>query len=143
MHAGMFEIKCSRCGTLNSFFEKMREQVIITDPKGVILYANDLVETTTGYSAKDIIGAKPSLWGKQMPNKFYQKLWDVIKNKKLPIKVKVKNKHKNGTIYHAEIHINPILDTNGKVRFYIGIEKIINKSKKNDQSSPPSRRQKT
>ena len=125
-HVDIFEVKCSRCGTLNSIFENMQEQVIITDPEGVILYTNEVVEKMTGYSPKEIIGNKPSLWGKQMSKEFYKEMWDVIKNKKQSIKVSLKNKNKEGKIYNVQLRISPILDAEGEVVFYVGIERLIN-----------------
>ena len=41
------EIKCLRCGTLNRIFEKMIEQVIITDKEGKVLFINKAVEAQT------------------------------------------------------------------------------------------------
>ena len=108
-HNNTFEVKCSRCGTLNSVFENMQEQIVITNPEGIILYANEVVEEITGYSPKEIIGGNPSLWGKQMSKEFYKKMWSVIKEKKQSIQVVVKNKRKDGKKYEAELRISPIL----------------------------------
>ena len=121
---GRVEIKCARCGTLNSVFEEVREQFIITDPEGRIIYANEMTEIMTGYDSKELIGSRPSLWGKQMPSAFYQKMWDVIKNKKKSLKAIVHNKRKDGTLYNALLQISPILNTAGKVQFYVGIETL-------------------
>jgi PAS domain S-box-containing protein len=77
------EIKCRRCGTLNRTFEQMNEQVIITDPKGKILFINQALEKTTGYSTHEAIGKTPAeLWGGQMSKEFYTKIWDTIKKQK-------------------------------------------------------------
>ncbi len=137
-HDGLFEVKCSRCGTLNSVFEKMQEQVVITDPEGTILYTNELVENITGFKPQEIIGARPSLWGKQMPHDFYKQMWDVIKVEKKSIKVIVKNKRKDGSTYYANLRISPVLDVDGEVRFYVGIETVINNLKEHDQSTSPT-----
>lgn len=119
-----FEVKCLRCGTLNCIFEHMNDQVIITDPDGIILYTNGMVEKITGYSTEEIIGKRPSLWGNQMPREFYKALWHTIKAEKKEVKVTVKNKRKNGTFYTAELRISPILDTRGAVMFFVGIEEV-------------------
>ncbi len=121
---GNFEVKCLRCGTLNYFFEHMNEQVIITDPDGVILYTNGVVEKITGYSVDEIIGKRPSLWGNQMPREFYRVMWHTIKVEKREVKVTLRNKRKDGTFYNADLRISPVLDTRGNVRFFVGIEGI-------------------
>ena len=122
----IFEVKCIRCGTLNSIFEKMNDQVVITDQQGIILYTNDAIESVTGYSQKEVIGKTPSLWGGQMPKLFYEKMWDTIKNKKESITVRLKNKRKDGTLYNAELRISPVFNAEGEPQFYIGIETVIN-----------------
>src|SRR3989344_1499543 len=117
-----YEIKFRKCGTLNIIFEQMKEQIIITDPKGIILYVNAAVENITGYSIEEIIGKKPSLWGKQMSEKFYRELWEKIKIKKRATTVRIINKKKTGEQYAAHLRISPILDTSKNVRFFVGIE---------------------
>jgi PAS domain S-box-containing protein len=120
-----YEIKCIRCGTLNFVFSDNKDQIILTDPDGIILYANDLLETVTGYSLKEVLGQKPSVWGGLMPKSFYKEMWINIKDKKKSIQVEVKNKRKNGELYDAQLTISPILDTKGEIKFFIGIETLI------------------
>lgn len=133
---GAIEIKCTRCGSLNIMCEKMDEQVIVTNPEGVILYTNGAVQRTTGYSLSEVIGQKPSLWGGQMSPEFYKVLWHTIKVKKESCKVTVRNKRKDGTLYDALLQISPVLDTTGEIRFFVGVETVINNSKNNDNTSP-------
>ena len=121
----VLEIKCVRCGTLNSIFRGVLDQVIVTDPEGFILYANSLVETITGYSFIEVIGKKPSLWGDQMPESFYEKMWQTIKIKKKPIMVIVNNQKKNGTLYKAKLQITPVFGVNGEIKMFVGVERVI------------------
>lgn len=121
-----FEIKCIRCGALNVLFRDNQEQIIITDPLGVILYANNLTEIVTGYKLEEIIGKKPSLWGGLMPKEFYQSMWKTIRDEKKNIQVELRNRRKNGEEYLANLIISPILNTDGEVKFYVGIESIKN-----------------
>lgn len=103
--------------------------VIITDNLGVIIYANDAIVNTTGYSRKEIIGKKPSLWGRQMSREFYENFWKIIKTDKQPFVGELKNIRKNGEIYEVELRVWPILDDKGEVLFYVGIEHDITKTK--------------
>lgn len=120
------EIKCLRCGTFNSIFHGVKDQVIITDPDGTVLYANSLVESVTGYTLAEILGRKPSLWGGQMTPRFYREMWRRIKVKKETIVVKVKNKKKDGTTYQALLRISPIFGLKGEIKMFVGIETVIN-----------------
>jgi len=122
-HHGNFEIKCPRCGVLNTILEHMISQVIVTDPEGVILYINKAAEIATGYFAHEAIGKKiGDLWGKQMPEAFYKELWDTIKGEKKTFTGTIKNRRKSGELYDVELVVSPILDHQGGVIFYIGIE---------------------
>lgn len=97
--------------------------IVVTDPKGTIVYANKAVETITEYSLSEIIGATPKLWGGQMEPEFYKNMWAVISNKKV-FEGRVQNKKKTGTLYWATMKITPILDPAAPETpiGYIGIE---------------------
>lgn len=105
------------------------DHIIITDPNATILYANDAVGHVTGYSPKEVIGKRPSLWGKQMPPAFYTNFWKRIKVEKKDYIGEIKNRRKNGEHYDAEIKVAPVLDSHGKVIFFVGIERDITKLK--------------
>lgn len=121
----ILELKCLRCGTLNALFKEVKDQVIITDLEGTILYANSLVESITGYTLVEILGKKPSLWGGQMPASFYKKMWTEIKVKKKPFVTEIHNKKKDGTLYKAILRISPVLSADGEVKMYVGMESVV------------------
>ncbi len=73
-----FDIKCVRCGYINSVDLNCNRQVILTDKDGIILYVNEEVEKVTGYSKKEILGEKPAIWGNNMSKEFYQDMWHKI-----------------------------------------------------------------
>lgn len=106
------------------------EHIIITDKNGKIIFANDAVTRITGYPNAEIIGQYPSLWGKQMPSEFYSMLWNTIAVKKQRFTGEIRNKRKNGEIYIAEADITPILDSNGEVEFFVGIERDVTNERK-------------
>ena len=118
-------IKCTRCGSLNSIFKGVTEQVIITDKDGLIVYANSMVESNTGYSLQEILGKKPSLWGGQMSKEFYKEMWRVIKVEKKSVAVEVRNKKKDGTFYNAKLRISAVFGIDNEVKMFVGIETVI------------------
>jgi PAS domain S-box-containing protein len=120
-----YEIKCNRCGNLNLMFEEMNEQVVVTDPNGIILYANGITEKLSGYSRQEIIGSNPSLWGGQMPKEFYEKMWHALKVDKRSVRVMVRNKKKTGEPYDAVLSISPILDASGEIALFVGTERLV------------------
>lgn len=121
-----FDIKCVRCGHLNSIIKEYDRQVLITDKNGIIVYINEQVTIATGYSSEEVIGKTPAVWGSQMTQEFYEKMWDQIAVQKKAIVAKVTNKHKSGKLYKVIMRISPILDVNGEVEFFIGMETLNN-----------------
>lgn len=119
------EIKCLRCGEINTIIGGVHDQVFITDDKGRILYVNDEVEKVTGYKFDEIVGKTPAIWGKQMPHAFYEKMWMDILKKKKAIAVRVTNKRKDGRLYPVLLKISPILDENSEVNYFLAIETMI------------------
>jgi len=119
-HLAVLEIKCNRCDTFNRFTLQGNLQVIVTDREGVIVYANDLVSQTTGYNKNEIIGSRPSLWGKQMSKGFYARLWKRILGKQ-ETTVQLTNKRKDGSSYQAVVTIVPIADKNGSIKHFLGM----------------------
>ena len=118
-------IKCTRCGSINSIFRGVTEQVVITDPEGIILYANPLVESVTGYSLTEVLGKRPSLWGGQMSKEFYEEMWRVIKVEKKPTVVVVKNKKKDGSFYYARLKISPVFGLGEDIKMFVAIERVV------------------
>jgi PAS domain S-box-containing protein len=110
------------------------DHIIITDPDAEVLYANHAAELITGYSAEEMSGKTPALWGGLMSDEFYQKMWNTIKDKKVPFIGESQNRHKNGETYIAELKISPILDDSGNIKFYVGIERDITKAKEIDRA---------
>lgn len=114
--------------------EKTESQIVFTDPGGLVLYANNGMEKTTGFSSGEIIGTKAGkLWGNLMDRGFYTRLWNQISKEKLPFSAELVNKKKNGETYFAEINITPVLDIKGEVEFYVGIERDITYIKEMDK----------
>ena len=109
------------------------DHVVITNPEGVITYANKAATKITGYSLEEMVGKKPSLWGGQMPKEFYEKFWRTIKSDKKPFWSELTNKRKGGELYEAELRVSPILDENGNLLFFVGIERDISKVKAVDK----------
>ncbi len=108
--------------------------VTITDGDGTILYVNKSIERVTGFHSEEVIGKNPSLWGKQMSAEFYEKMWDAIKVKRVTFACEVTNKKKNGDAYISELHIVPLVNEDGEVDFFVGVERDITKLKEVDKA---------
>jgi diguanylate cyclase (GGDEF)-like protein/PAS domain S-box-containing protein len=93
---------------LKEAIEKSYQWVLITDEKGKILYANDVVEKLSGYSRSEIIGKTPNVFNSSYHNGgFYEKMWDAIKNRKIFEDLFIE-KNKNGEYFYLKLKIIPV-----------------------------------
>lgn len=122
---------------LNKFklaVDNASDDIIITDSKGVILYANAASEKNNGYLIAEIIGKTPAIWGGQMSKEFYANFWKTIKEDKKACICEMINKRKNGELYNAEIRVSPIINNKNEVEFFVGISHDITKLKELDRA---------
>ncbi|MBN1779147.1 MAG: PAS domain S-box protein [Candidatus Buchananbacteria bacterium] len=113
------------------------DHIVITDQDGTILYANKGMEKITGFKIKEVLGKKvgsKATWGGLMDSDFYKKMWNTISVKKQVFIGELKNHRKNGVQYETSASISPILNQNGKVVFFVGIERDITKEKEVDRA---------
>ncbi len=110
------------------------DDILITDSRGVILYANSAIQKTNGYSLKEIIGKTPAIWGRQMPPEFYENFWKTIFLDKQSFVGEMVNKRKNGALYNAEVKVSPILNNKNEVEFFVGIQRDITRLKEIDRA---------
>jgi len=111
------------------------DQIVISDKDGMVLYANKATETNTGYAIDEVIGLKAGkLWGNQMPREYYKQMWKRLTKDKKVFVGEIKNRRKDGQYYDAKINISPVLDEDGRVSFFVGIERDITKEKEVDRA---------
>ena len=110
--------------------ENATDHIIITDPDGIVLFANKSVERITGFTLSEVMGKKAGnkeLWGGLMPLEFYKNLWKVVKTDKKPFTGEITNKRKNGKTYISKASISPIFNKSGDVEYFVGIERDVTK----------------
>lgn len=109
--------------------ENASQHIVITDTDGKILYGNKAAEQLTGFSLGEMLGKTPALWGRQMSQEFYKKMWGIIKDEKKTFSGEITNKKKTGQTYIAKATISPVLDEQGEVSYYIGLEEDVTKKR--------------
>ena len=97
----------------------------ITDPRGVIIYANDNFCRISGYTYEELIG-KPHniIRHPDMPREAFADMWKTIKDRKV-WKGVVKNRKKDGSSYIVNTTVSPVLDEDGKVVEYVSLRSDI------------------
>jgi len=117
--------------------EGTSDHIVITDPEGMVIYANPGAESITGYNKDEIIGKKAGskeLWGGQMPIDVYKKFWQTIKFDKKTFIGIFDNIKKSGQKYEAAATVTPILNESNDVIYYVGIERDVTREKQVDKA---------
>jgi len=104
--------------------------VVITDKNIKVLWVNEGFEKITGYTFEELRGKNPSiLQGKDTSPEHAQKIRDGLAQKS-SFKQEILNYSKDGKSYWVQLNITPILDDNGEIIQYIGIERDITEEKR-------------
>lgn len=107
--------------------------VVITDSDGVIKYVNPAYEAQTGFTQAEAIGSTPRIVksGKHDPV-FYEDLWETILRGE-EWHSELINRRKDGTHYHADQVISPIVDANDDITHFVAIEADITERRVREQ----------
>ncbi len=115
--------------------QKTSNGVVITDKNNLITWINASFEKITGYSFEEVKGKNPKmLQGKDTDPKHRQIIRENILRKE-PFTQEILNYSKEGASYWIELSVTPILDKNGEIEQFIGIEKDVTRRKKADEEN--------
>ena len=114
-------------------FTHSKEGIIITDPNGTIIEANEAFCHSCGYSLDEIIGKNPRILksGKQSLH-FYKTMWENIFTKG-KWQGEIWNRRKNGSIYAEMVTISAIKDSQGEVQHFVALFTDISSIKANEK----------
>ena len=114
--------------------EAVANSILITDPQGKILWANQAFTRLTGYTAEEVIGQNPRLLNSgRQPPKFFADMWAVINAGKV-WHGELVNKRKGGSSYHEEMTITPVRDENGAIRNFVAVKQDVTERKHSEQA---------
>lgn len=103
--------------------------VVITDKNGVIEYVNPKFSSMTGYKFEEVIGQNPNIQKSGDMNSFqYRTLWETIQSGR-EWRNEFRNKKKNGELYWVSASISPIMNDEGEISHFVGIQEDITRSK--------------
>ncbi|NOR88506.1 MAG: PAS domain S-box protein, partial [Bacteroidales bacterium] len=108
--------------------------IVMTNPKGDIIYANPSFEKSTGYTLDEAIGKKLSILksGKHS-EQFYKEIWESIKNGEY-WQGEIHNRKKDGTYFWEFANISPIYDESENLINFIKTSEDITARKKAEQA---------
>ncbi|MBI4756540.1 MAG: PAS domain S-box protein [Betaproteobacteria bacterium] len=113
--------------------EQTASTVVITDRDGVIEYVNPRFTQSSGYSAAEAIGQRPSLLksGHTSPEE-YARLWQTI-TAGGTWQGEFHNRRKDGSLYWESAIVSPIRDEEGRITHFVGIKDDITTRKRTEQ----------
>ena len=101
----------------------------ITDASGKMIYVNPAFETASGYSKEELIGRNPRILNSgRHPRDFWKSVWEYIMSRKVWVG-EVENRRKDGSPFHTELVISPIVDGNDHIVGYLGAHRDITEQK--------------
>ncbi len=105
--------------------EQAGESIVITDVSGQITYVNPAFERTTGYTRQEVLGRNPRiLKSGAQTGIFYEQLWQALVRGET-WRGRFINKRKDGTLYHEEASISPVVDPAGRIVSYVAVKRDI------------------
>jgi PAS domain S-box-containing protein len=112
---------------------KTTEIVMIMDPKGCIVWANNAFAEITGYKLDEVLGKGPGefLSGPETDPVTEKRIHDAL-NEHRSLHVDIINYNKSGEKYWAEVRLDPVLDEAGNCKAFIAIADDITDRKKRD-----------
>ncbi len=115
---------------LSQVIQQIPISVLITDQDGNIEYVNNALTDLTGYTEKEVLGQKPSLFKSgETADEHYKFLWKII-NKGKEWRGVFHNKKKNGDLFWESVLIFSLKNEQGKITNYIGLKENISQKKR-------------
>ncbi len=91
-------------------------------PDNPIVFANAVFETMTGYGQDEILGRNCRfLQGEDRDQPGIAEIRSAIAEHR-PVEVTLRNYRKDGTQFYNRLSIRPLLDPDGKVIYYLGVQ---------------------
>jgi len=115
--------------------------IVITDPKGDVVWANPAFTKLTGYAVSEVLGKNLRvLKSGQHDTAFYRQMWETI-CAGLVWSGEIVNKRKDGSLYTEEMTITPVSTDAGVITHYIAIKQDITARKRVKHALEASNRQ--
>jgi PAS domain S-box-containing protein len=112
----------ARLRAQSAALEAAANGIVITDVHGTIEWVNPAFTAMTGYTRNEAIGRTPRiLKSGHHDAAFYKALWATVLDGRV-WRHEMVNRRKDGTCYHEEQTITPVLDEGGRITRFVAIK---------------------
>jgi PAS domain S-box-containing protein len=109
--------------------ESAANGILITDPRGRILWTNPAVTQISGYTERDLLGQSTHIFSSgQHDGEFYNRMWETILSGRV-WRGETTNRRKDGVVYVEEQTITPVQSETGELSHFIAIKQDITERK--------------
>jgi PAS domain S-box-containing protein len=109
--------------------ESARDGIMITDLQGIILHVNRALEHLTGYTRQELIGQNPRILKSNVhPAAVYTDMWRTVLARG-SWQGELTNRRKDGSLFQTSLTVSPIVDDQGRLTHFVGIERDITEHK--------------
>src|SRR5262249_12089641 len=103
--------------------ESARDGVMITDLQGAILHVNQALEGLTGYTRAELLAKTPRLLrSAPPPPEVPRALWQTTRGRG-GWRGELTNRRKDGSLFQTSITVSPIVDAQGRLTHFVGIQR--------------------
>ncbi len=103
--------------------------ILITDPKGTILWTNPAITQISGYPDCELIGQSTRLFSSgRHDQRFYRQMWETVLSGRV-WQGETTNRRKDGNLYIEEQTITPVRNEEGELTHFISIKQDVTERK--------------
>ena len=108
---------------LATAIDQAAEAIVVTDPAGLIVYANPAFERITGYTRAELLGQNPRVLKSGVHDApFYERLWATLLAGET-WRGTLTNRRKDGTLFEEEAAISPVRDSAGRTTAFVAVKR--------------------
>jgi PAS domain S-box-containing protein len=105
--------------------ESARDGIMISDLQGTILHVNQALEQMTGYTRDELCGQNVSLLQNHCHSpEAHDRLWRTVRAR-CSWQGELTNRRKDGSLVDVSLTVSPILDGQGRLTHFVGIQRDI------------------
>lgn len=97
------------------------DPILITDRCSIVVFANEAFQNLTGYSATEVVGQTPRVLRSGKHDAIFYARFNEALGSGRAFRTTFINKRKDGSLFHAEQSIAPLLNAEGEITHYISI----------------------